>query len=132
MNGFKLQKRFFNATSQHLPVREATREEDRQGIDFFVRSNAAPVAVQLTFYRLQLHDIKKTAQTALRKGVPMAYVKLERTRSIQKAAALLADYCRVLEEGEGAVIVEHRGRMLHSLLPLKSLAYMEVEEDVRE
>lgn len=127
LKGFKAERRLLQEVP--LPIEVAPKKDDKQGIDFYMHGESkTPIAIQLTMYPDFAEDVRKSARAALRKGVPLVYIKLGRFSSIKRAAKLLLQY-KDLKENEAALIVEHRGRLLHKRLHLMELAYADITPD---
>ena len=126
LRGKRLEIRFVREIAQEIPVELASESEDRQGIDFFMHADGKNVvAGQITFFPEFAFDVKKSARAALRKGLPLVYVKLERAGSIRKATKILLEN-KDLSSHECLLVVERSGRILHKRVPLQELISLDL------
>lgn len=129
LRGKRLEIRFVREIAREVPVELASSYEDKQGIDFFMHTDEKNVvAGQVTFFPEFAYDVKKSARAALRKGLPLVYVKLERPGSIRKAAEILLRN-KDLSAHECLLVVERSGRILHKRVPLQELISLDLVPD---
>ena len=112
--GKKAEVRLLNALSGYTTVRLGTKREDRAGIDLVIHHEDMDIPVQLTLYPDFAEDLRMFCK---RVRGPAAYIKLERLKTIPRAALEVARFLERLHGDVLLLIVEKSGRLLSALLP---------------